>query len=64
MDAAIHEWRSTPPIDATAPVLVPGDPEWRMAEERRTGGIPVHPSIQAELEALARDAGVRFPDPL
>ena len=64
MDAAVREWRATPPIDSDTPVLVPGDPEWRTTQERRANGIPIHPSIQADLVALAEDAGVRFPDPL
>jgi LDH2 family malate/lactate/ureidoglycolate dehydrogenase len=64
MDAAIREWRATPPVDSGTPVIVPGDPEWRMTEERRSSGIPIHTTIQADLVALAQAAGVRFPDPL
>ena len=64
MDAAIREWRATPPVDPTMPVLVPGDPEHRTTEERRATGIPIHPSIQADLAALGAEAGVRFPEPL
>lgn len=64
MDAAVREWRATPPIDQETPVLVPGDPEWRTTQERRANGIPIHPNIQADLVTLATDAGVRFPDPL
>ena len=64
MDAAIREWRATPPVDPAAPVQVPGDPERRTHAERATTGIPIHPSIHADLATLGEEAGVRFPDPV
>jgi len=64
MDAAIREWRATPPAEAGVPVQVPGDPERRMSDERSAHGIPIHPSILADLTALADEAGVDFPAPL
>ena len=61
MDRAIHEWRATPPLEAGQPVLVPGDPEHHTERERRAQGVPLHPALVADLEALAAELDVPFP---
>ncbi len=61
MDRAIREWRATPPLDPAHPVLVPGDPERHIELDRRARGIPLHPALVADLEALGIELGEPFP---
>lgn len=50
--------RATRPVDPAQPVMVAGDPQWRMAAERRQAGIPIGPGLRAKLVAVAEAAGV------
>ena len=61
MDRAVREWRATPPLDPARPVLVPGDPEHQTERERRARGVPLHPALVADLEALGAELGEPFP---
>jgi LDH2 family malate/lactate/ureidoglycolate dehydrogenase len=42
---------------------VPGEPEEAMRERRSAEGIDLPDTVVAELEDLARAAGVDFPEP-
>ena len=44
---------ATPPADANAPVLVPGDIELDKLERHRREGIAIDPALQSKLETLA-----------
>jgi LDH2 family malate/lactate/ureidoglycolate dehydrogenase len=50
--------KSTPPAKGYAEVLLAGEPEWRMEEERRANGIPVEPGTWKLLEETAARLGV------
>lgn len=39
-----------------------GGPEWQRRRERETSGIPLPPSLHAELSAAGKAAGISFPD--
>ncbi len=52
---------STRPAAGYDEVLVAGDPEWRVEEERRASGIPVEPQVWASLEETARRLGIAPP---
>ncbi len=58
MDNWISRFRQTTPAPGQERVLIPGDPEREMDAERRAGGIPVHGSVWAGLEAIASDLGL------
>jgi LDH2 family malate/lactate/ureidoglycolate dehydrogenase len=50
--------RATRPADAAVPVMVAGDPQWKMAEKRLRDGIPIGKGLHAKLLAVAEAAGV------
>jgi LDH2 family malate/lactate/ureidoglycolate dehydrogenase len=50
--------KSTPPAKGYTEVLLAGEPEWRMEEERRANGIPVEPGTWKLLEQTAARLGV------
>jgi len=61
MDRLIRIMKTTPPAKGYSEVLVAGDPEWRMEEERRRSGVPVgHGTWHALCEAADR-LGVAAP---
>jgi LDH2 family malate/lactate/ureidoglycolate dehydrogenase len=61
MDRLIRIMKTTPPAPDYSEVLVAGDPEWRMEEERRRNGVPVgHGTWKALCEAGDR-LGVAAP---
>ena len=41
------------PVAADQAVLVPGDPEWKLEDDRRVQGIPLLPSVVEDLNNLA-----------
>lgn len=53
MDCWIERFRNAIPINPNQPVLIPGDPERLMEEERMKNGIPVVNSVIQELEIIA-----------
>lgn len=60
--------RATPPSDPARPVLLPGDIEERVLQERSTRGVPLAPNLVTRLRDIARELGVPFvlegaPDP-
>ena len=61
MDRLIRIMKTTPPAKGYSEVLVAGDPEWRMEQERRRNGVPVgHGTWTALCEAGDR-LGVAAP---
>jgi LDH2 family malate/lactate/ureidoglycolate dehydrogenase len=50
--------RNTTPIDPAVPVMVAGDKERHLAEQRLRDGIPVGPGLLAKVEAVAHASGV------
>ncbi|MGP4111168.1 Ldh family oxidoreductase [Streptomyces sp. 4N509B] len=50
-----------PPLDPTQPVRYPGWPEWRAAHDNTRHGVPLAPSLAAELAALAEERGITPP---
>ncbi len=61
MDNWITRFRSAKTAPGFDRVLVPGDPEREMEEERKAGGIPLVEPVVADLKALAQKLGVSFP---
>lgn len=61
VDAMLRELRSTPTRPGYQRVLVPGDPEREAYADRIERGIPVHPSVLADLRALGESRGVATP---
>jgi LDH2 family malate/lactate/ureidoglycolate dehydrogenase len=55
--------KSTQPAKGYEEVLLAGEPEWRMEEERRANGIPVEPGTWKLLEETASRLGVAIADP-
>ena len=52
IDGFVDYVKGSPPVDPSAPVLVPGDPERMSRESRRRSGIPLDPTTwQGVLEA-------------
>ena len=58
LDAVIDVLHGTPPIDATQPVLVPGDPEARARAERLRDGIPIPDSLLKKLQQVCDNSKV------
>lgn len=48
--------RATTPADPTRPVMVAGDPQWKLAEQRRRDGIPVGPGLLGQVRQIAQAA--------
>ena len=61
MDRLIRLMKSTPPAAAFSEVLVAGEPEQRMEQERRERGIPVGPGTWHALCEAADRLGVAVP---
>jgi len=53
MDQWIQAFRNAEPIDASQPVLIPGDPERNSELERRQHGMALHASVIQDLNELA-----------
>lgn len=60
MDAFLHGLRTAEPAPGCDRVYVAGDPEAEAEEERRARGIPLHPLVVDELEAIGQRLGVPF----
>src|SRR6516162_773592 len=45
--------RATPPVDPAQPVMVAGDPQWKLAQTRLRDGIPVGPGLMAQVREIA-----------
>ncbi len=60
MDLWISRFREAIPIYATNPVVIPGDPERIMEQERIHNGIPIPEMLQNELKELGEKFNVPF----
>jgi len=58
MDKWICRFRSAKPIPGEQQVMVPGQPEREMENERKENGIPLIPSVIEELAALGEKFGI------
>lgn len=62
----IDLWRRTfsacEPLDAKQPVLIPGDPEWNIQNERKVHGIPIKWRVALTLQTISKTTGVQLPD--
>lgn len=54
--------KAVPPADGVAEVLLPGEPEARMAAERRASGIPLPDEVWAQIVTTAAQVGVTLSD--
>lgn len=59
--AMATEARTQPLAGNVEAVQVPGDPEYRMQEERERGGIPIEPGLLTEMQAWSQALGVKLP---
>jgi LDH2 family malate/lactate/ureidoglycolate dehydrogenase len=48
--------RSTPAVDPAQPVMVAGDPQWKLAEARMRDGIPVGAGLMTQVRQIAQAA--------
>ncbi len=48
--------RATTPVDPARPVMVAGDPQWKIAEARMKDGIPVGAGLMAQVRQIAQAA--------
>jgi LDH2 family malate/lactate/ureidoglycolate dehydrogenase len=60
MDLWISRFRDAIPIDNANPVVIPGDPERLMEQERIHNGIPIPEMLQNELKELGEKFNVPF----
>ncbi len=60
LDAMIDALHATPPADPDLPVLVAGDPEFDIAEQRSANGIPMPRKLVSIIEKIAGEVGVDF----
>jgi L-2-hydroxycarboxylate dehydrogenase (NAD+) len=60
MDLWISRFRKAEPISKDQPVLIPGDPERWMEDERRMNGIPILDQVKNDLKAVADKFNIKF----
>lgn len=58
VDAYLSYLRSTPRQDGVSEILIPGEPEERVADERRKTGIPIDDGTWRQLASLAAQLSV------
>jgi LDH2 family malate/lactate/ureidoglycolate dehydrogenase len=63
MDKLAQVVKSAPPAKGYTEVLIAGEPEWRMEEERRANGIPLEQGTWKLLTDTAARLGVAIADP-
>ena len=61
MDNWIQHFRKAKPAVGQDKVLIPGDPERAMEQERITSGIPIHDLVIKDLKQLAEKFSVQHP---
>ena len=60
MDNWIHTFRNAEPSAGQEKVLIPGDPERKLTEERLKNGIPLHEQVVVDLRKLGESFGIEF----
>jgi len=58
MDAMIENIHSAPTVEGAAPVMYPGERENLVREERLKQGIPLHPRVVEDLQAMGEELGI------
>lgn len=61
VDAMLGELRATPPRAGRTRVEIPGDAEREAYADRVERGVPVHPSVIADMRALGEARGLHVP---
>lgn len=61
MDTWMETFRNSKSIDSQ-PVLVPGDPEWLMEDDRMENGIPILEPVLMDMKQLATTLKVSMPE--
>jgi len=61
LEKLLEEVKGAPPIDPDHPVLLPGEPEFKRMEERRSKGIPIDQNTVEQLRELAKELDVECP---
>jgi LDH2 family malate/lactate/ureidoglycolate dehydrogenase len=64
MDEMVRAFRSAPTVGGAERVLVAGQREFEMREQRLAHGIPLHASVVGMLRRLAEETGVAMPNPM
>ncbi|MFT4834633.1 MAG: L-2-hydroxycarboxylate dehydrogenase (NAD+) [Marinoscillum sp.] len=62
MDNWIQRFRKAKPIMAGHDVLIPGDPERKLEQERLRDGIPLIDPVVIDLKEVAEKFGITFPE--
>ncbi|MCC5920302.1 MAG: Ldh family oxidoreductase [Cyclobacteriaceae bacterium] len=60
MDQWISRFKLSKAIDGKK-VMIPGEPEFLLAEQRVKSGIPLHPQVVEDLQQLAKGLKIEFP---
>jgi LDH2 family malate/lactate/ureidoglycolate dehydrogenase len=60
MDDIIRRIKVSPKAEGEQRIYIHGEKEFEAAEERMVKGIPLHPTIVADLKAIAEDIGVDY----
>jgi L-2-hydroxycarboxylate dehydrogenase (NAD+) len=60
MDKWIERFRSAKTVEGEERVLIPGDPEREISEQRIKNGIPVNQKVEEDLKELAARFGIAF----
>lgn len=58
MDNWIQRFKSAKPIDASQPVIIPGEPELEAEKERKINGIPLVDAVVRDLNEMAAQLGI------
>ena len=60
MDNWIETFRNAEPVDPGQKVLIPGDPERELEQERRANGVPLQEQVVKDLTELGEKMGIPF----
>jgi LDH2 family malate/lactate/ureidoglycolate dehydrogenase len=60
MDNWIRRFRAAQPVAGEERVLIPGDPERALEEDRRQNGIPLLPAVVQDLQTIAQRFSIPF----
>ena len=60
MDEFIRALNATPPAPGHDRVLVPGQPEWEMEQDRRANGIPLHREVVEWFRDICHEMDIPF----
>jgi LDH2 family malate/lactate/ureidoglycolate dehydrogenase len=60
MDEMLDYLRAVRPVDASQPVLVPGDPEYQQREQRLREGVPVPEMLDELVRKVCGNAGAAY----